>query len=304
MKLPDKPAACAIRLTQLLQAVQNIHGTNFYPLKVDEIAVQISQQFFPDSPLTKIQGESFSDDFEGMLTRIPRTKNEWGIVYNKDIKSRGRINFTLAHELGHYLLHRLALEEEAIKCSRYDMLRWDSAEGQREAEANEFASYLLMPRNTFESLMQGQKPDLHLFQHIADHFDVSLTAAILKWIGFTSTRAMLVVARDGFVRWARSSDSLFKSGVFLRYKQQTIELPARSLAARRDKGIDNQTGVLHEPNIWPFNEPVHESTLLAEHYDMTITLLIFGDRIPTRGFEDAPDEEDTYDRFMKTANLR
>lgn len=301
MKLPDKPAACAIRLTKILQTVQSLTGESFYPLKIADIAVDISKQFYPEAPLTRISGESFSNKFEGVLTRIPQTKNDWGIIYNKDIKSQGRINFTLAHELGHYLLHRMELAD-GVKCSRFDMLRWNSTEGQREAEANEFASFFLMPRNTFEAMMKGHRIDLHLFQHIADYFNVSLTAAILKWIEFTDMRAMLVVATDGFVKYAKSSDKLYKSGVFLRCKQETIELPAASLAARKDKALDNQAGVYHEANVWPFNEPVQESTLLADFYDMTISLLLFGDYVPVRGFEDAEEEEDTFDRLTKMSS--
>lgn len=129
MNLPVKPPAWAIRISKLLQEIEKLTGEVMYPVRVKDIAADVSRQFFPDSPITKITGEDFSGGFEGMLRRIPNAKNEWGIVYNTAIKSPGRINFTLAHELGHYLLHRLDLENGVIQCKRQDMFRWNSEYG-------------------------------------------------------------------------------------------------------------------------------------------------------------------------------
>lgn len=39
--------------------------------------------------------------------------------------------------------------------------------------------------------------------------------------------------------------------------------------------------------------------MLADSYDMTISLLLFDDQAPFRNFEEDPDEEDTFDRFNK-----
>lgn len=299
MSLPTKPPAWANYISRLFQEVQKITGENMYPVRVKDIAADVSRQFFPDAPITKISGEDFKGGFEGMLLRVPQTKNEWGIVYNTAIKSPGRINFTLAHELGHYLLHRLDLEEDRIECMRQDMFRWNSEYGQREAEANEFASYLLMPRNLFEDEIRGEEVSLHLMQHVADHFAVSLTAAILKWLQFTSKRTMLVVGDNGFVKWVWSSERLRKSGVYLQPKKQLIELPAQSLAILKDATIDSLTGVMHPAGIWPFNEDVREMTVNADTYEMTITLLLFPDDAPNRWAQQEEESElmDTYEKF-------
>ena len=299
MELPTRPPAWANKISNLLQEIEKHTGEVMYPVRIQDIAVSISEQFFPESPITKISGEDFSDNFEGALARVPNTKDSWGIAYNTAIKSSGRINFTLAHEFGHYLLHRASLEN-GIKCTRRDMFRWDSEYGQREAEANEFASYLLMPRNLFEKEMQSEDLSLHLLQHVADHFNVSLTAAILKWLTFTTTRAMLVVGKDGFVDWVWSSESLRKSGVYLQPKKQLIELPAQSLAVKNDADFDNQLGVTHEPGVWPFKEEVREMTVHADSYDMTITLLIFPKHAPSRWEQDEeePESFDSYDNFI------
>lgn len=297
MSLPQKPIAYANRLTMLLQAAQGATGESFYPIKVKDIAVDIARQFFPSSPITKISGEDFAGRFDGMLRRVPSTKDDWGIIYNTGMPG-GRINFTLAHELGHYLLHRIGLEQGIIQCSRDAMRYWNSEEYKRESEANEFASYLLMPRNIFEGLIKGQEISLHLIQQVAGHFDVSLTAAILKWLQFTPKRAMLVVGKEGFIDWVWSSEPLRDSWVYLQPKKSPIELPAQSLAARKDAFFDNESGVFHKAGIWPFKEDVKEMTVIRDTYDLTITLLLFPDEPPNRFAqrEEEPSEMDIFER--------
>src|SRR5580704_16031407 len=65
---------------------------------------------------------------------------------------------------------------------------------------------------------------------LADRYEVSIRAAILKWLGITDKRAMIVVSKDGFIDWAWGSERLFKSGIFYRARQE-MPLPELSLAA-------------------------------------------------------------------------
>jgi Zn-dependent peptidase ImmA (M78 family) len=332
MSLPTKAPAWANHITILLQTIQKTTGNSMYPIKIKDIIFDLSRSFFPDAPITKITGENFGNGFEGMLLRVSQSKNEWGIIYNTAIKSSGRINFTLAHEFGHYLLHRMALKDGNIKCTRQDMFEWNSEYGQREAEANEFASYLLMPRNLFENIIKKEpislhllqeaaanefasyllmprnlfeniikkEPiSLHLLQEAADYFNVSLTAAILKWLQFTDKRAMLVVGVDGFVKWCWSSKKLYKSGVFLQPKKQAIELPAQSIAMLKDKSINSKKGIIHPSGFLGFNEEAHEMSLIADSYDMTISLLIFPDDAPNKWIQqdEEPELMDSFEKF-------
>jgi Zn-dependent peptidase ImmA (M78 family) len=68
--------------------------------------------------------------------------------YNGALSSPGRINFTLTHEFGHYLLHRFAYPK-GIKCSEDAVSQWDSPHGRIEPQANTFAANLLLPRDDF-----------------------------------------------------------------------------------------------------------------------------------------------------------
>ncbi|CAA7615785.1 ImmA/IrrE family metallo-endopeptidase [Magnetospirillum sp. UT-4] len=301
MTLPTTPEGWAIHLSKLIKAFHAAHGLNRFPIKVAPIATEYSRQVFPESPITLVEGLALSEKFEGMLMPAPDGSGEWGIIYNKAITSKGRINFTLAHELGHYLLHR-TLSPDGIRCTGRDMANWKSEFGQTEAQANTFASYLLMPLDDFREQVKGEDVSMDLMFHLADRYAVSLTAAILKWLQITNKRAMIVVAHDGFIDWSWSSDRLIKSGIFYRARQQTTALPERSLAGLRDASIDNLTGTVHPAGIWPGDEEVREMTLISQKNESSLSLLVYPDDAPDRRFAgagdcDEPREWDTYDQF-------
>lgn len=50
----------------------------------------------------------------------PQGKAAWSIVYNDALPVRGRINFVLAHEFGHYLRHRYEIDEVPVQPARHD----------------------------------------------------------------------------------------------------------------------------------------------------------------------------------------
>jgi hypothetical protein len=300
VKLPSTPQAWAIHLSQLVKIFHDAHGLDPFPIKVEPLAREYSRQVFPNEPITLVDGLELSGGFDGMLMPNPHVPGEWGIVYNKAIRSPGRINFTLAHELGHYLLHR-HISPSGIQCGSREMLDWRSELGAIEAQANTFASFLLMPLDDFRRQIAGETTSLDLMRHLADRYEVSITAAILKWLDMTTQRAMLVVSRSGFIDWARSSDSLMKSGVFYRARQQITPLPEQSLAGGKGLAIGTYAETKHPRGVWPGNEDVHEMTIFSPTNEMTITLLLYPDDAPNKRWArdlDEPEEQDTYDRFV------
>jgi hypothetical protein len=300
VKLPSTPQAWAIHLSQLVKIFHDAHGLDPFPIKVEPLAREYSRQVFPNEPITLVDGLELSGGFDGMLMPNPHVPGEWGIIYNKAIRSPGRINFTLAHELGHYLLHR-HISPSGIQCGSREMLDWRSELGAIEAQANTFASFLLMPLDDFRRQIAGETTSLDLMRHLADRYEVSITAAILKWLDMTTQRAMLVVSRSGFIDWARSSDSLMKSGVFYRARQQITPLPEQSLAGGKGLAIGTYAETKHPRGVWPGNDDVHEMTIFSPTNEMTITLLLYPDDAPNKRWArdlDEPEEQDTYDRFV------
>lgn len=149
--------------------------------------------------------------FEGALVPAPPGKKGWGILYNSAIRSSGRINFTLGNEFGHYLLHRLAYPK-GFQCSSEDMAGWESAYDQLEHQANVFAATILMPLDDFrQQTDERHHPSLDELGDCADRYEVSLIAAMLRWLQYTGRRAVLVISKDRFILWARSSEPALQS---------------------------------------------------------------------------------------------
>lgn len=111
-----------------------------------------------------------------------------------------------------------------------------------------------------------------LLSHCADRYEVSLVAATLRWLLYTERRAVLVVSRDGFILWARSSGAAFKSGVYIKTSGRVVPVPEASVAARPDTCADARLGVSHPPGVW-FPEPCQEMSIVSENYDFTLSLI-------------------------------
>ncbi len=257
-----------------------------FPVDVRVIATEYSTRF--SDPILKI-AEAEMPGFEGALGPLKK-RGGWGILYNPLIRSTGRINYTLGHEFGHYLCHRHQ-EPAGFQCGESDVL---GATVTQEREADQFASYLLMPLNDFRKQIGNQKMTLDLLRHCSDRYDVSFTASALKWLESTNLCAAVAVATNGYVLWCRRSAAAGRQRI---YFPCGMELPPGSLAADGGRSLlSDGEGVNLAPGIWS-NRPTREVAIFADHYEMTISLLVFEDlgALPN-GWEDEV-VEDAFDRF-------
>jgi hypothetical protein len=131
---------------------------------------------------------------------------------------------------------------------------------------------------------------------MAERYDVSLIAAILRWLKYTDRRAVLVVSKEGFILWSRASNAARKSGAFFRTSAGPIEVPATSLVARRDGLVDGKTGINMAAGTW-LREEAREMTVFADQYNFIVTLLLLSNEIRYDRFE-SDLEQDTYERFL------
>ena len=229
MKMPTTWSGWATRVSLYVREGKKLLGQPRFPIRIAEIAQDYSRNVFPADPIVHVEARNFGGKFEGAL--VQNTSREWAIFYDDGHTSEGRINYTLADELGHYLAHR-HLSGEAFHCSRQEMWTWDSEYGRMEAEANSFAAFVLMPPDDFrEKTRDFRRPTLADFEVLRERYKVSLSAVVLNWLKTTTRRAMLVVSRDGFIDWSWGSGPLFNSGVYFKARQITIPVPDLSLAA-------------------------------------------------------------------------
>jgi Zn-dependent peptidase ImmA (M78 family) len=296
MTVPKRPKVIANKISSMLNSVL---GADRFPVDVRDLALEYSKACFPDSPIDRVQGESIVG-FEGMLT-ANNSRTKWLILFNDGNGSEGRQRFTIAHEFGHYMVHRNLKDQ--FECKDDDISTGDNNERDIEAEADQFASALLMPYDDFRKQVNGQPISFDLIGHCADRYGVSLTAAALQWIDIAPERAVLIASRDDHMLWAKSNEAAFKSRAYFATRKRTIELP-RAALAHSINALNTISRQEIPANIWLPNEPEHvratELTKSAGQYDYTLTLLLMPEaewRLPTH--EDGEPEEDTFDRFTR-----
>lgn len=244
-------------------------GMNF-PVMPERIALEYSQQRYKSEPIATVTPQTI-EGFEGALIKS-REHSHWYVLYTPRDDLPGRENFTIAHELGHYLLHREGADR--FECGQEDVLDEQGYRyWRREKEANTFASYLLMPMNDFREQVKGQIISLDLLGHCADRYRVSFTAAALKWLEFTKDIAMLVVACDGYALWSKSSPRAQEKHLWWKPGR---EIPRDALIARVSTS-GRPDPVVHPPGVWSYYDPTTEMAILSDHYDLQIALVLYPD---------------------------
>ncbi len=117
--------------------------------------------------------ERIAKGLEAQLRFSPLDDELSGMVYVKDgtpiigvnaLHHPNRQRFTLAHEVGHLVLHRAEITKQIHVDKGFPMLMRDSVSSagidEMEIEANFFAAELLMPEEFLARSLQGQSFDI------------------------------------------------------------------------------------------------------------------------------------------------
>jgi len=120
-------------------------------------------------------------DVKERVSGVLVLKNDKATVGYNRMDAPVRQRFTIAHELGHYALHRDAMQlfvDEGYAVAYRDS-RSSSGDVRREREANAFAAAILMPKYLVEKEVEKLDFDLgsdDALATLADRFDVSTQA--------------------------------------------------------------------------------------------------------------------------------
>lgn len=230
-----------------------------------------------------------AEAFEGSLVRA--LDGPKGIIAVKQsIREHSRKRFTIAHEIGHYLIpgHR-NLENV---CTSKMVESWQKGLSHAELEANEFAVELLLPARYVREALRLNDPSLGTIGKVANEFEASLTATTLRFVGLTDLACVAVWSEGKRAQWYKRSDAcpLYLSKEILpcdgsfAYRlfegsnapNDFAEVPAEAWLDRRDAGRVAR---------------VLEHSILLPNYDAVLTLLLFQLRDPGDE-EDPPRVED------------
>ena len=277
----------------------------------DAIDLEIVRQMLLSTPYgagvreIKPPVEIIGDAFEGMLARDPDDHAVWGIAYNG--KARGeRQRFTIAHELGHFILHRS--QKQSFNCDSQSVHTGIDGLRQIEREADEFASNLLMPGDLLREWISNQRIDLHVLSAIAKRFQVSFEALCIRFIKFTKQRAILVYWDNGFVKYEWRSSSAVRTRARIRRNGDPQEPLPGTLAA--DTSVEQEwDGTEMSAAIWCPEEAAHMKLWEFKHSygarDRILTLLLLESAEPRswdRSWQDG-ESFDSFDQFVSNGQL-
>lgn len=271
----------------------------------DAVDLEVVRQMLPSTPYgtgvreIKVPMALDIDGCEGMLVRNPKDTAEWGIFYNGKTSSERR-RFTIAHELGHFILHRG--QRQNFSCDKESVYSGIDTIRLIEREADDFASNLLMPGDLLREWISNQSIDLHVLSAIAKRFQVSFEALCIRFIKFTTQRAILVYWDNGYLKYEWRSSSAVKTRIRIRRNGDPQEPLPGTLAA--DASIEQEwDGAEMSAAIWCAEEEAHMKLREFKHSygarDRVLTLLILEDAEPRRWDNSWKDEEsfDSFDKF-------
>lgn len=293
----ETPQKVAIKLSQILTLTK---GPEHFPIDVAELAISYSEStcINNEDRIVAIKGINLSNNIDGILQRTPKG---WVIIYNNSIKYSGRINFTLAHEFGHYLLHRKKYPD-GLQCTKNDIYN-DSIKKVIETEANIFASYLLMPFDDFRKISRLHSFNPELFQILADRYNTSLTATILKWIDMTDKKAMVIFSDNGFIEWKKQSVALYNTRLIpAKRPLAPEEIPLNSVTYKLFYGKNNSNYEKNQTGVWcKKGITTQEIAFVSPDLEFAITIVLFNDDVICLE-EDENLEYDCYSKFSEFNN--
>ena len=123
----------------------------------------------------KVYETEFDNEISGVI-RYNNKEEKYEIIVNKN-NPWVRKRFTIAHELGHYFLHREMLENDNIHIDTLyrTAIQENKKKKEIEKEVDYFAGALLMNENVIEKLMQNYE-----ISEMAKLLDVSYSAMTVR----------------------------------------------------------------------------------------------------------------------------
>jgi len=221
-------------------------------------------------------GDAYGVDFDARIEYHPEIQ-KFAIFYqlSRPGFTIGRVNFSLAHELGHYYLHSRYLLSGKSHNSQSDYRSKDPME--READA--FAAALLMPRHLFKSRIEKLRREICTLRDICklakDQFKTSITSTTLRYLKCDFEPCAMVMSRDNQVLWADYSTDMQYLG--MKYIPFGSRVPAksRSFALRHDSPDDIVDGEI-DSQVWfeyPKRSQLWEEAMTLGHTGLVLTFL-------------------------------
>ncbi len=197
--------------------------------------------------------------------------NEAGIItINKNLKEAGQKNFTIAHELGHFILDN----RKKTSCTRIDIMSANAMDAEK--EANIFAAELLMPEEWVRQEVQWNGSGIDVLKQMSVKFAVSLSAGGIRYTQTGKMPMVLIATKDDKVIWSSvNKDFTFRfiktgqktnpySDVFVHYRGERITDEPHEIIS--DAWFQNDFNFVPEVRLM-------EQNLVMPNYGIVLTTL-------------------------------
>ena len=132
------------------------------------------------------------------------------ILINSYLENLGRKRFTIAHELGHFIIPNH--NNTTYQCDRFRIEEFGNR--NQETEANIFASELLFPTKEAKEIVRKHSVSSSLIEKHAELYGMSLSAVAVKLVKLTQDDTCAVILSENHkVRWSVKSPRFLKKGL-------------------------------------------------------------------------------------------
>ncbi len=204
--------------------------------------------------------------------RLIRNGNQGIIRIRQGLRPATRRRFVIAHELGHWELHSRV--SQVFICTDEDMIA-DYRKNPIEAEANYFASALLMPTKLFRAAMPTGAPTFAVLNQLSESFRTSLTATAIRWMDLATDYCALVACENGRIKWWRGSEN-FESALWIAAGQP---VSSHAVASRVNQQRPHHPADTVSTDTWAevkadlTTDELTEEAIYQETYGRTLSLL-------------------------------
>jgi len=247
----------ATQLASILLDAFGIEGKTDLPLLCRELGLRVK--------------EVDSTGFDGAL--LCSKGSQKGIIgVRRSIKEPSRKRFTVAHEIGHFIIpyHRRL----GNVCAPGAIERFGKDFPSAELEANEFAAEVLLPSKLVRDRFNLRDPFLTDIEVVAQEFGTSLTATTYRYVDLTDVPCVMVWSKAGKAVWYHRSDT------FPFYISMSAVPASESVAGRLFRGKPVSAGPqVVSPELWLDLGDAEPVKLLSEeskylpNYDAVLSVL-------------------------------
>jgi hypothetical protein len=191
--------------------IKNKKGSNKAKMLLQEIGFDEITEIPMDIFVAALGATLIEEPLTNSDGKIIRGNTKTLIKVNSDIKFEERKRFTIAHEIGHYILHnKLELDvhnETSNSLNWFNSAEQQAKKGIQEWEANDFAAELLMPEALVRKETFRKKFSPDLVKQLSTRFKTSITSIIYRLLSLDIYPLFVVFISSGIVRyWSKSNN--------------------------------------------------------------------------------------------------